>query len=336
MKIFLSHTSRNKDFGNTLVELLRKVGIKEDEIIFTSNIAYGIPVGQNIFNWLKTQIEDKPFVIYLLSEEYYQSVACLNEMGAAWIVENEHAAIFTPSFNLSSKEFQNGALDPREIGFFINDEDRVLSFIQLLSKDFEITNNAVLISQSVKKFIQELENIKPNIKIEKEPIKHEVNSEVNTFKSEIPQTQKRKENPIAKDDGGLYSKFIKAITDRKVKEDELLLLHYIIETGRAKLMMGWQQDKEISNIVEWEKINDIKDILSKKYESVIKRFDLRGFTFVSALTSSDNPKEVKLKDEIAMEILDLPDEVIKIINEVVQKNYFEHIDEPEIKDNFPF
>lgn len=336
MKIFISHTSRNKDFGNTLVELLRNVGIKEDEIIFTSNIAYGIPVGQNIFNWLKTQIEDKPFVIYLLSEEYYESVACLNEMGAAWIVENEHAAIFTPSFNLSSKEFQNGALDPREIGFFINDEDRVLSFIQLLSKDFEITNSTVLISQSVKKFIQELKNIKSNTKIEKKPIKHEVVSEVSISKSEKPLAQKTKENPIVKDDGGLYSKFIKAIIARKVKEDELLLLHYIIKTGRAKLLMGWQQDKEISNIVEWEKINDIKDILSKNYESVIKRFDLRGFTFVSALTSSDNPKEVKLKDEIATEILDLPDEVIEIINEVVQKNYFEHIDESEMKNDFPF
>ncbi len=78
-------------------------------------------------------------------------------MGAAWIVENEHAAIFTPSFNLSSKEFQNGALDPREIGFKMNDEDRVLSFIQMLSKNFEITNSAVLISQNVKKFIKELE-----------------------------------------------------------------------------------------------------------------------------------------------------------------------------------
>ena len=145
MKIFISHSSKNENYGNLLVELLRGLGIKEDEIIFTSNVAYGIPVAKNIFHWLKSQIEEKPFVIYLLSKEYYESVACLNEMGAAWIVENEHAAIFTPSFDLSSKEFQNGALDPREIGFKINDEDRVLSFIQMISKNFDITNNAVLI-----------------------------------------------------------------------------------------------------------------------------------------------------------------------------------------------
>jgi hypothetical protein len=335
MKIFISHSSKNENYGNLLVELLRGLGVKESEIIFTSNVAYGIPVAQNIFNWLKSQIEEKPFVIYLLSKEYYESVACLNEMGAAWIVENEHAAIFTPSFSLSSKEFQNGALDPREIGFKINDEDRVLSFIQMLSKNFEITNSAVLISQSVKKFIKELEQIKPNATITKKPIIPQNKTETITVEPLILQTEK-KEKPISKDGGSLYSKFIRTIINRKVKEDELLLLHYIIETGSAKLMMGWQADKEISKIVEWEKINDIKDILSRNYESVIQRFELRGFTIVSALTSSDNAKEVKLQQEIAIEILDLPSDVIEIINEVVKKNYFEHIDEPKIEDSWDF
>ena len=68
MKIFISHSSANKDYGNALVELLRGIGITEDEIVFTSNTAYGIPIGQNIFNWLKSQITEKPFVIYLLSK----------------------------------------------------------------------------------------------------------------------------------------------------------------------------------------------------------------------------------------------------------------------------
>ena len=68
MKIFISHSSKNYFYGDKLVDLLRNVGIKENEIIYTSNTAYGIPVAQNIFNWLKSQITEKPFVIYLLSE----------------------------------------------------------------------------------------------------------------------------------------------------------------------------------------------------------------------------------------------------------------------------
>lgn len=336
MKIFVSHSSRNKDFGNAFVELLQKVGIRENEIIFTSNVAYGIPVGQNIFNWLKSQIENKPFVIYLLSEEYYESVACLNEMGAAWIVENKHAAIFTPDFDLSSKEFQRGALDPREIGFYINDEDRILSFIQLLSKDFNITNNTVLISQSVKKFIQELDNIQPKIVKKEVAEKSAFPKEVKDLKAEKATVHKKTIEHTLPNDNDLYSKLIKGIIDKKIREDELILLHYIKETGRAKLMTGWQENKEISNIVEWEKINDIKDILSQNYPSILNRFELRGFTEVTAFTSSNNPKEVKLKDEIATNILDLPEEVVEIIDDTISRNFYEHIEEPEKEDDFPF
>ena len=336
MKIFVSHSSINKDFGSALVELLRKVGVKENEIIFTSNIAYGIPVGQNIFNWLKSQITEEPFVIYVLSEEYYKSIACLNEMGAAWVVENEHAAIFTPNFDLSSKEFQSGALDPREIGFYINDEERVLSFLQLLSKNFDITNNTILISQSIKKFIQELENIHPVAVRKNVAGKTEKAKKLTVVNTEKTFTQKKiKELDLPKDNG-LYSKLIKGIVDKKIKEDELILLHYIRETGRARLMTGWQEDNEISHIVEWEKINDIKDILSQNYSSVLKRFELRGFTEVSAVTSSNNPKEVKLKGEIATNILDLPKEVIEIIDAVVSRNFYEHIEETKNEDDFPF
>ncbi|GAL61575.1 toll/interleukin-1 receptor domain-containing protein [Algibacter lectus] len=335
MKIFISHSSKNKNYGNHLVELLRSLGVKENEIIFTSNVAYGIPVAKNIFNWLKSQIEEKPFVIYLLSKEYYESVACLNEMGAAWIVENEHAAIFTPNFNLSSKEFQNGALDPREIGFKINDEDRIMSFIQMLSKNFEITGNAVIISQSVKKFIRDIGEIKQETvdikQVAKKVMVKETTTSVNREKELTPKVNS---NSVKLTKGDLYSKFLGLIAADKLKQDELLLLHYIIDTSNVKLMTGWQEDQEVSKINEWEKINDIKDILSKNYPGVLRRFELRGFTEVSQVTSSGNPKEVKLKEEIAVNVLDLPNDVLSKIEEVVKNNFYEHPEEIETEDDY--
>lgn len=125
MKIFISHSSKNASYGMALVELLTSIGIGHDKITFTSDASYGIPSGENIFNWLKGRISEKPFVIYLLSPEYFSSVACLNEMGAAWVVENQHIAIFTPTFDLGSENFQNSVLDPREMGFRLDDSERV-------------------------------------------------------------------------------------------------------------------------------------------------------------------------------------------------------------------
>ena len=333
MKIFISHSSKNKIYGEKLVELIRSLGVKENEIIFTSNIAYGIPVGQNIFNWLKSQISENPFVIYLLSEEYYESIACLNEMGAAWIIENKHAAIFIPNFDLSSKEFQSGVLDPREIGFYINDEDRILSFVQLLSYYFEITKNTVLISQSVKKLIEEINNIE-NAKVLVQPISKIKPIEIQAgVRLELESTT----NNAFLEKDSLYNKFLSSITSKKMKDDELILLHYLIETGTLKLKKGWQEHIQVSNIKEWEKINDINDILSSNYLGVLNRYELRGFTKISAVTSSNNPKEVIIKDEISQNLLDLPKEVIEIVQEAVKRNYFEHVEEiNKDEDSLPF
>lgn len=335
MKIFISHSSSNKFYGDKLVDLLRNVGIKENEIIFTSNTAYGIPVGQNIFHWLKSQITEKPFVIYLLSEEYYQSIACLNEMGAAWIIENKHAAVFTPNFNLSSKEFQSGALDSREIGFYITDEERILSFLQLLSEDFEITKSHIIISQSVKKFIAEIKDdhkvevakpaFREEVKVQKEP----------TVQKEIIKSEPTKQ--IATNQTDLFSKFVSLIISAKLKDDELILLHYIIETGRFKLMTGWQEQSEINNIQEWESINEIDNKLSRNYASILKRFELRGFTEVSAVTSSNNPKELKIKEEISNHLLDLPDNVLNEIMDSVKKSQKEYtVKTNKDADDLPF
>ena len=330
MKIFISHSSKNKFYGDKLVDLLRNTGVKENEIIYTSNTAYGIPVSENIFNWLKLQITEKPFVIYLLSEEYYQSVACLNEMGAAWIVENKHAAIFTPNFDLSSEKFKNGALDPREIGFYISDEERVLSFLNLLSNDFEISKSHIIISQSIKKFITAVNSHKTHI-INTTTRDLVVKQEEITDKRELLQTEQSIK--ISKNQTDLFSKFENLIVSQKLKDEELILLYYIIETGRFKLMTGWQENNEIDNIKEWEKINEISNKASSNYSSIINRFALRGFTEVSAVTSSNNPKEYRIKEEISTNLLDLPESLTFLIMKTVEKNYFQYNDESTTMNN---
>lgn len=334
MKIFISHSSKNKFYGEKLVHLLRSVGVKENEIIFTSNTAYGIPVGQNIFNWLKSQITEKPFVIYLLSEEYYQSIACLNEMGAAWIIESKHAAIFTPNFNLSSIEFQSGVLDPREIGCYITDEERILSFLNLISEDFEISKNPIIVSQSVKSFLKEIESYKTEV-INHTAIESIKKQEEPIVKKEIIKSEPTK--TISANQTDLFLKFTNLITSQKLKEDELILLHYIIETGSFKLMTGWQEQNEIDNIKKWEVTNEIENKLSRNYSSILKRFELRGFTEVSAVTSSNNPKELKIKEEISVHLLDLPDNVLSVIMESVHKSHYVYPDKAKNDvDDLPF
>lgn len=352
-KIFISHASKNKNYGEKLVDLLREIGLKENEIIFTSNPAYGIPVGQNIFSWLKSQITEKPFVIYLLSEEYYKSVACLNEMGAAWIIENKHAAIFTPNFDLSSKEFRSGALDPNEIGFRLNDKDRLLSFIEMLKVDFDISNHHVIISQSVDKYIKAVGTIdsqsidvnslsenKVQGKREDSFLSHGTTS---VFSNSGVPIEKRTiiepsiNEPSTSSKNTKYSEFVNWMRSNKAQQGEIILLQYLLSRNSVKLRTGWQESNEIDDIIEWEKINDIENILSKNYSSTLNRWNIKGFIEPSELTSHGNVKEYILKEDIIQNFFDLPQDLLIIIEKTISKVYFEYNTEMEDEtDDLPF
>jgi len=326
LKIFISHSSDDSAYGNALVDLLRGLGVKENEVIYTSNVAYGIPLGENIFNWLKKQIIEKPYVIYLLSSSYYSSVACLNEMGAAWIVENDHTIIFTPDFEINSPEFQGGALDPREIGFFINNEERLISFIELLRKSFEISNNPVLIHQKVKELLKIIttQQNQPPLRINSKPtILESIDTPV-LLPEKKTETKQNVDNiePVKPNlkSSGYYTQFLADIDEGKLNNEELLLIYYILDTTKVKLGTGWQEASEIQYIREWEDIKGLNSNLSNNYGSVLRRFELRNYTEISALTGSGNPKEVSLIGIIQEKVLDFPKRLLDIINETVKHN----------------
>ncbi|MEX0649043.1 MAG: toll/interleukin-1 receptor domain-containing protein [Balneolaceae bacterium] len=323
MKIFISHSSKDVEYGNALVDLLTGVGINGDHIIFTSNDAYGIPISQNIFNWLKDRISEGPHVLYLLSPDYYTSVACLNEMGAAWIVENQHSMIFTPNFKLDSYEFQNGALDPREIGFFINNQDRITDFIESLKKQFSISNKPVIINQKVREFISRVESIRKQ-NCNKSTVAEDIGVDnssvedkkplVNTFQENETNTKQVKISTKSKVNKSVN--FDQLILE-KLTDEEILLFQYIMDTGRYKLGTGWQENNELKNIRTWEEIQELDSTLSKNYSKALRKLEIRNLTEVSDVTSHNNPKEVALVENIQKEILDPSEEVIAKIEEVV-------------------
>ena len=342
MKILISHSSKNANYGQALVDLLVAVGVNSEQIIFTSNDAFGIPTGQNIFNWLKARISEKPHVVYLLSSAYYASIACLNEMGAAWIVESEHTIIFTSEFNTSSYEFQNGVLDPREMGFKITNHDRVTAFVEMLRESFSISKNAVLVGQKIREFIQKVESFKEpkistpienTIVIKTAAIAEDFKTETQyseepnveqqilkkTSNENLPQNDKKQQ---AKPMGSSpqVTKFFKDLLDGKLKDEEVLLIHYAIDTARNKLGTGWQASNEIQNIETWEDVRELRNELSSKYSEVIRRFELKKLTEVSDTTSYGNPKEASFVSEFRDVLLELPNEIQVKINEVLARN----------------
>ena len=76
----------------------------------------------------------------MLSKNYYESPACLNEMGAAWVLKSEYTSILLPRFEY--KEIK-GAVNPNKIGMKLDDEEELLKkrlgeLKNLMSKEFAI------------------------------------------------------------------------------------------------------------------------------------------------------------------------------------------------------
>ena len=98
-KLFISHSSDDKDYMTALVEMLESIGMTNDSLVCTSVSGYGIPEGDDIYDWLREQFVNCDLrVLFALSNNYYNSEACLNEMGAAWITKATYSMLLLPGF----------------------------------------------------------------------------------------------------------------------------------------------------------------------------------------------------------------------------------------------
>lgn len=76
-----------------------------------------------IYDVLATKfMEYDIYVILLLSKNYYDSVACLNEMGATWVLKAKYSTIVCPGFTIPEIK---GAVNPRKMAVVLNDSKRV-------------------------------------------------------------------------------------------------------------------------------------------------------------------------------------------------------------------
>ncbi len=138
-KIFISHSSKDKDILNPFVEFMKNLGLRNKEIIYTSNRSYGIPLGENIYDYLKNSLNsDDVIILFALSKNYYDSVITLNEMGAAWVKSIKHYNLLLPGFKY---EDIKGTISSSEISFKIDDKEGINEFKDILINEFNLEKN---------------------------------------------------------------------------------------------------------------------------------------------------------------------------------------------------
>lgn len=143
-KLFISHSTEDAEYVSALVQLFEYLGFTKETMFCSSYSGFDIPLDEDIYTYLKAQFcKYELYVILVLSNNYYLSAACLNEMGAAWVLSTRQSAILLPGF--SFKEIK-GAINPNKISIKMDQSDLIglkYKLGQLRNKllsEFELSN----------------------------------------------------------------------------------------------------------------------------------------------------------------------------------------------------
>lgn len=121
--LFISHASANEEIATNLVQMLRTLGFNNRNMFCSSVPGYDIREGEDIYDTLASKFSEfNIFVILLLSKEYYESAACLNEMGATWVLKANYSTIVCPGFTIPEIR---GAVNPTKMAVVLEDKKRV-------------------------------------------------------------------------------------------------------------------------------------------------------------------------------------------------------------------
>lgn len=258
-KIFISHSSKDEEIVSDFVKLLQKIGLNQSHIFCTSMPGYGISVDDDIYNALKNEFDKyQVHVIFVLSDNYYHSVACLNEMGATWVLQAAYTSILLPGFNFSEIE---GAVNPRKMSIKLDEPSKSLK---------------VKLGQLKNNFVEKF-NLTPPVDLDWEEARDEFIQRVQSNKTVIS-------------DNGIPSftadKFIKNVSSNEIviPDAGIRLLATAVESNGQIIKsrtfdgmsvsassMEFVSSQDHKEVAEWE------DILERLQQlQLIKAVDLRG------------------------------------------------------------
>lgn len=197
-KIFISHSSLDSGIVTPFKDLLEVIGIDSDEIFYSSHPDYGVGLGENILERLKTELNKEILVFFIFSDNFFNSPVCLCEMGATWIKTNQQISFLIPPFNFDKVK----GVFPNFLGMQINDKSQLNHLKETLAKKYNlkpISSNKW--EEKRDKYLLEINDLIKNSKAETERKEKEILSKISVAS-----------------DGRIKRSDLKAIIDREPED----------------------------------------------------------------------------------------------------------------------
>lgn len=127
IQLFVSHSSKDKEVVELFVDKILRLSLRvEIEKIFCTSIeSTTIDTGEDFRMIIKSKLQKASHVIQIISENYKASEICLNEMGAAWVLNSKVIPFILPPLTYNSVGFIHS---PNQL-LKLNEEKDLLKFI---------------------------------------------------------------------------------------------------------------------------------------------------------------------------------------------------------------
>ena len=253
-KIFISHSSIDSQIGEKFLDVLDDLGINKNNIFYSSKYHTGVQVGKDFHKVIKKALQESEVVIFLLTKNFYKSAACLNEMGASWIMEKEIIPVLLDGLTVHDMQ---GFIDSHYIAYIPNkDNDFKLKSVLTPYIDKDSTENAAAVFES---FI----------------------SETNKASKNVVQISNSEDE---------YSQIEKMMLSGKFTDNELILINYIYEKQLDHILDFAQFDYETGKNFVTPEYKDIQNYSKQfvnfdlqKAKNLLERSGIIGFDYIQGV-----------------------------------------------------
>lgn len=115
-RVFISHSSHNKDIAEQLCVLLAGLGVDKGIIFCSSIVGQGVDNGEKLNETIANIISRSKLLIFLISHDFISSSYCMEELGVGWYLQQIGKAkcfyLVLPDVELSELQgFVNSKID---------------------------------------------------------------------------------------------------------------------------------------------------------------------------------------------------------------------------------
>ena len=174
-KIFVSHCSKDKYISNKFVDLIKVIGVKNEQIYYTSYEETGAEYLEDCFDRIEQEFnENELLVIFMISRDFYKSEVCMAETGATWVLcKKNYIPVILPPYQYNNiigviRSTQNSLLlDSPDISVKLEKfKENIEEFLGIEDKvsNAEWTRNKEEFINYIKEQVDKIEDLQYEIK----------------------------------------------------------------------------------------------------------------------------------------------------------------------------